>query len=76
VIDKSLTIAGPGANLVTISGNNAVRVIDIASGNLNITLSGLTIANGSFTGDPAIGGSSLPPLPIFSCVFNNLQNSG
>jgi hypothetical protein len=50
-IDKSLTIQGPGANLLTISGDNTVRVFNIAVGNFNVTFSGLTIANGnSLTG--------------------------
>jgi hypothetical protein len=50
-IDKSLTIQGPGANALTISGNNAVRVFNIGSVNpaINVTLSGLTIANGNAT---------------------------
>ncbi|HWX40880.1 MAG TPA: hypothetical protein VN345_06990, partial [Blastocatellia bacterium] len=50
-VDKNLTIQGPGANLLTISGNNAVRVFNIGSVNpaINVTLTGLTIANGSAT---------------------------
>src|SRR5688500_3911057 len=47
LIDKSLTIQGPGANLLTVSGNNAVLVFNTAYGDFDITLSGLTIANGS-----------------------------
>src|SRR6266508_3503337 len=46
-IDKSLTIQGRAANQLTVSGNNAVRVFNIASGNFDVTLSGLTIANGT-----------------------------
>jgi len=44
-IDKNLTINGPGANLLTISGNGASRIFDVQSGTVNI--SGLMIANGS-----------------------------
>jgi hypothetical protein len=42
-IDKNLTIQGPGANLLTINGNNAVRVFNIGSiaPAINVTLSGL-----------------------------------
>jgi sugar lactone lactonase YvrE len=43
-INTSLTIQGPGANLLTISGGNAVGVFQIKSGAMSI--SGLTIANG------------------------------
>jgi hypothetical protein len=41
----STTINGPGANLLTISGNNASRVFQIASG--VAVLSGITITGGS-----------------------------
>jgi hypothetical protein len=50
-VDKNLTIQGPGASALTISGNNAVRVFNIGSvnGPINVTLSGLTIAEGRAT---------------------------
>jgi MBG domain len=44
-VDKNLTIQGPGANLLTVSGNNASRVFEIAGG-VTATISGLTITNG------------------------------
>jgi predicted outer membrane repeat protein len=44
LINKDLTIAGPGAGALTVSGNNASRVFDVAGG--TVTLSGLTISNG------------------------------
>jgi hypothetical protein len=50
VVTKSLSIQGPGANRLTISGNHASRVFDIQS-LATVTLSGLTIANGNVTGD-------------------------
>ncbi len=43
-IDKSLTIAGPGAGQLTVSGNNTSRVVNITAG--TVALSGLTIAQG------------------------------
>src|SRR5215831_6219264 len=48
-IDKNLTIQGPGAKALTISGNNAVRVFNIGTVNpaINVTLSGLTVADGN-----------------------------
>jgi hypothetical protein len=49
VIDKNLTIAGPGANLLTVSGNQASRVFNISSG-VTAVLSRLTIADGKVTG--------------------------
>lgn len=47
-VDKNLTITGPGAGLLTVSGENVTRVFNITGAFLpgTITLSGLTIANG------------------------------
>ena len=44
-INANLTIQGPGADSLTISGNNAVTVFTINSGTVGV--SGLTIANGN-----------------------------
>ena len=40
-----MTINGPGANELSVSGQNASRVFEIASG-LNVTISGLTVVHG------------------------------
>jgi hypothetical protein len=45
VIDKNLTIEGPGASLLSISGNNASRGFFV-NGGITVTLSGMTITNG------------------------------
>jgi hypothetical protein len=45
LIKKNLTIAGPGAGELTISGNTASRVFEVAQKE-NVALSGLTISNG------------------------------
>jgi hypothetical protein len=45
LIDKNLTIAGPGAGQLTVSGNKTSRVFEVATG-MQVTLSGLTISNG------------------------------
>src|SRR5262249_31888593 len=51
LIKQNITITGPGADLLTISGNKASRVFEL---NLKtkpqVTLSGLTISNGSAPG--------------------------
>jgi len=44
------TITGPGANLLTISGNKASRVFDLASG-ASAQISGLTVSGGSVHGN-------------------------
>ena len=44
LINKDLTISGPGASSLAISGNNSSRVFNIASG--SVAISGLTVRNG------------------------------
>jgi hypothetical protein len=44
-ISKDLTIAGPGAGVITVSGNNLFQVFNVAPG-VTVTISGLTIADG------------------------------
>jgi predicted outer membrane repeat protein len=46
LINKNVTIDGPGAGNLTISGNNASRVFEVAKTLRNVTLSGLTISDG------------------------------
>jgi hypothetical protein len=71
-IDKDLTIQGPGANLLTVSGANAVRVFNIPAG--NVTLTGLTIANGRVTGGRPSGGgisyTSAGVLTLQQCTLS------
>ena len=64
-IDKNLTIQGPAASLLTISGNNAVRVFNIGSVTpaIDVTLSGLTLTNGKA---PLVDGQT-----IGGCIFDN-----
>src|SRR6266567_2399170 len=79
-INKNLTINGPGANLLTLSGNNSVRVFNIGSAgqNISVTISGLTIAKGNASD---VGGGivnkSVGILTITGCaISNNTAGSG
>jgi hypothetical protein len=45
LINKDLTIAGPGADVLTVSGNHASRVFDIDA-TFTVPISGLTITQG------------------------------
>ena len=54
-LGNGITIAGPGANELTISGRNQFQVFDVSSGS-TVSISGLTIANG-FTDTPAKHGT-------------------
>lgn len=75
-INKNLTIVGPGANLLTISGANLNRVFRIAGGGLNVSISGLTISNGK-AGDVGGGIVSDSNLTLTACaITNNEAGSG
>jgi hypothetical protein len=67
-----VTITGPGAELVTVSGNSLVQPFSILSGSA-VTLSGLTIANGRSVGLFGFGGgiSNEGDLTVTDCVLAN-----
>jgi hypothetical protein len=54
-IDKDLTIQGPGAGVLTISGGSASRVFKV-TGDATVTISGLTITGGSAGALDGLGG--------------------
>jgi hypothetical protein len=54
-ITDSVTINGPGAGALTVSGNLASRVFGIA-GDPTVTIANLTVAKGSTTDSPGAGG--------------------
>jgi trimeric autotransporter adhesin len=68
-IGKSVAINGPGANLLTISGNDAVEVFNAVAGTA-VTISGLTIAHGFY---PAGGGiqANGSALTVNNCTFSD-----
>lgn len=69
-VTASMTVEGPGANLVTISGNNALRVMTV-SGGVSLMLSDVTVSNGSATGGGGIQVASTGHLTLFQCVISN-----
>ncbi|MGI8436491.1 MAG: choice-of-anchor Q domain-containing protein [Chthoniobacterales bacterium] len=81
ISQSALTIQGPGANVLAVSGNDASRVFDIG-GNVTVagaTISGLTIRNGHTLASDShqgIGGGILNfgTLNLSFCVVSN--NSG
>ncbi|MFL6590298.1 MAG: choice-of-anchor Q domain-containing protein, partial [Chthoniobacterales bacterium] len=63
VINNSLTINGPGANLLSVQRSTAAgtpefRIFDIV-GNRNVAISGLTISNGKVSGNISFAGGIL-----------------
>jgi uncharacterized repeat protein (TIGR01451 family) len=78
VIDKGLTIQGPGASLLTISGNTAVRVFNVTAANTilgtpEVTFAGVTISNGKVTG--AKGGGILNSSTAIVNVTNSVLSN-
>jgi predicted outer membrane repeat protein len=68
---NSLTITGPGANLLTISGNNAVRIFDVIT-NATASISRITFTQ-AVTGAIISDGN----LTVTDSTFNaNTQNGG
>ena len=50
-ITESVVVQGPGATLLTISGNNVSQIFGVTGATIDATLSGMTLTGGSTTGD-------------------------
>ena len=76
-IADDLTVFGPGVQVLTLSGDNAVGVFEVDNGT-TATLSGLTISGGSATNAAGIENSG--NLLVAGCVLSNdrpaIDNSG
>ncbi len=71
---SNLTIGGPGANLLTISGNHSNRVFAVGT-SATVTLSGLTVANGK--ANPYGGGIySSGTLSVNDCIISGNSTDG
>lgn len=77
-IGKDLIITGPGANVLTISGNQASRVFSINAG-VAVTIQNVTIANGNDKASGNAGGGiySNGTLTISNCTVtaNSVTNN-
>ena len=70
LISDSLSIIGPGATQLTISGNNTSRIITVDSG-VTVELSGLTLLDGQ---TPSSDGNAIDNdgvLTVTNCIFSN-----
>jgi hypothetical protein len=75
-VSNSVTLLGPGASILTVSGNNASRVFNVTG--TNVTISSLTIANGYSTNNGAgiyAAGSPGSIIAINDCVVTNNSTS-
>ena len=83
LINKSLTINGPGANLLTVVRGRApgqpffhFRIFDIIAG-ATVTISGLTIVNGNpLTNDFGGGIFNFGTLTVVNCTVSGNSTSG
>jgi CSLREA domain-containing protein len=55
-ISKDVTITGPGQSLLTISGANTYPILTVSNNSPSISISGVTLANGSGAGGFGAGG--------------------
>jgi hypothetical protein len=72
-ITQSVTINGPGANLLSISGHDAVRVFSVAASAANTVINGLTITHGNATVNGTSNGggiAALGTLTVNNCTFS------
>ena len=67
-IDKSLTITGPGARSLAVSGNDAGRVFDVNSGVGPVALTGLTVTGGKVVGSLGGGIANSGTLTLTRCT--------
>ncbi len=70
-----MTINGPGASTLAVSGNNSSRVFDI-SGSASVTISGLTITKGQATEGGGILLEGSAALSISNCVVTGNEALG
>src|SRR5678816_4236852 len=75
-ITDEITIIGPGAANLTVSGGGAIQIVKIAAGK-SVSISGCTFASGKAT-NYANGGAieNHGSLTVSACVFSNSQTTG
>ncbi len=75
LINHSVTIDGPGANELFVSGNNSGRVFEVAAG--QVAISGLTITDGQATAGGGILLEGSASLSLSNCtISNNIATGG
>ena len=78
LVDKRVTISGPGANTLAVDANHASRVFYIDSGK-TVTISGLTIENGSVILPDDVGAGIYnhgATVTVSNCTVSNSTLSG
>jgi hypothetical protein len=79
-ITANMTLTGPGANLLTVSGNNSTTVSTIftITNGVTASISGLTIANGNSNSSDQGGGGILNDgtLTVSNCTISGNSGTG
>jgi hypothetical protein len=74
LVDKAISISGPGADILAINGNAAHRVFHIAPSKI-VAISDLTITNGNANKQPVPDGGGIyndhATLTLGNCIINN-----
>jgi Right handed beta helix region len=74
-ITNSVTINGPGANMLSVSGNNSSRVFDI-SGSASASIAGLAISEGRAASGGGILLEDSAALRISNCTLSDNEALG
>ncbi len=74
-ISAAMTIQGPGANVLTIDAHGQSRILEL-SASANLTLSGLTLANGSAYTGGGIFNSRGGTLTLVGCTVSGCKATG
>ncbi len=74
-ITNNVSIEGPGANKLTVSGDDASRVFDV-SGNADATINGLTISDGLAVSGGGILLEGSAALGISNCTLSDNEALG
>ncbi len=67
-ITDNVTITGPGANALTVNGNNAFQIFVVNTG-ATVSISGLSISNGETTSAYGSGIENFGTLTLTGCTF-------
>jgi N-acetylneuraminic acid mutarotase len=74
LVDKSITISGPGSTVLAVNGNATYRVFHIAPGKI-VTISDLAVTNGNANKQPVLDGGGVyndhATLTLTSCTISN-----
>jgi fibronectin-binding autotransporter adhesin len=72
LVIANVTIAGPGPGVLAVSGNDSNRVFYVTNGNVNATITGLSIVNGRAAGNFGGGIANFGgTLVVSNCIVSN-----